>query len=110
MALNVKHSMFPSDDALNISKEFKIEETTAMIQVKGLQDGDCMHLEYWFGTDCDGMWVQMINECTPITYCCNGTHYLGIPGNYRLVLLNEDDNHVGDPSWFELVEMQITKF
>lgn len=109
MPLNTKHDMFPSDEAINLSKEFEIYETVAMFQVIGLNAGDVMCLEYFFGEECDGEWQPMNIDCEQVCFNCNGTHYFSHPGKYRFVLTSDMGEHLSDPSWFENVKLQISK-
>lgn len=111
MEKNVTHDMFPSEEAVNVSKSFTLQDSVAMVQIKGWQEGDCAHLEFYFGNECDGSWEPFIAGCCPETFCyCTNTFFIQVPGKYRLVFMNEDDNHISDGSWFEDVQMQVTKF
>ncbi len=101
---------FPSEEAYNISNEFTVEDSTAIIQVKAMPAGTCLYVEYYFGDECDGCWQPFNLECCQLKLCgCQNTFYFPFHGKFRLIAIDEDGNHLTDTSYYENMEIQITK-
>lgn len=104
--------IFPAEtSSSNISADFFIEDAVGILKFTGLKAGDRLLIESEFGaTECDTSWI-------PTTFCCKqmstsacSTHMIiPIPGKFRAVLVNEDNDHIGDPTYFEDVKITFEK-
>ena len=112
MSKKTLHDYFPSDEASNISNEFTVDgsSSTAIINVKGMPDESSFLVEYYFGDDCDGCWQPFQLQCCQMELCgCKSVFYFPFVGKFRLVAIDDNDQYLTDPAFFEDVEVQITK-
>ena len=99
--------VFPTEEsgAENISNIIDINKDSAgLIIVDNLEDGDCAILEVFVGDECDGKWIPFKDCCGQVSLngggsCCANFMILPLPMRYRIILQNEDDEHINDPGW-----------
>lgn len=107
MASSKSKNLFPSED-LYTSNTFKLEEDIALVKVHGLKEGDRVCVEVEFKSDnCSEMFIPYVPSCKEqLCFEYPQTEFmLTVPNRYRLVLSNDDDEHLNDPAWFTDVEI-----
>jgi hypothetical protein len=102
--------IFPGG-SLYVSHSFKLEDDLIKLALVGLQNGDCIEVEYVVGnSDCDEKWIAYSPSCCgqlKFGYP-QGEVFLNVPNRYRLRLSNRFGSHLTDPAWFENVEIYQT--
>lgn len=107
--------IFPSEasGADNLSLDFTLNNSSGLLFIDGMSEGDCASLEVFLGDECDGEWAPFKDCCGQVTLnggpCCSNFTILPLPLKYRVVLTNEDDEHLSDPNWFEDVSIWYKK-
>lgn len=91
----------------NVSLEFESCESIILLQLCNMQEGDYVIIETYTGDDCEHKWIPFnVDCCNQVRVDYPKNHLLlPLPLRYRAILLNVDDNHINDPSYFEDVEI-----
>lgn len=100
----------PEEDGGNVSVDFETNASITLLQFANLQEGDFAIIETYTGDDCDNKWIPFnISCCGQVRIDFPTNHLLlPLPLRYRVVLLNEDDSHLNDPTHFEEAEIYKT--
>lgn len=110
MATSVK-KIFPNTTSSNLTAPFNVKNGIGILRIANWSPKDRLSIEVRMGDDCDNQWI-------PVTFCCGtlstshpSTHMLiPIPGHYRGVLYNTDNEHVNDPTHFDDVKIEFEVF
>lgn len=107
--------VFPDSesDISNVSANISLDNSSAILFVTGLKEGDCASLEFYIGDDCEGEWFPFRDCCGQAVInggpCCSNFMVLPLPLKYRVVLSDEDENYLNDVNWFDNVSIWYKK-
>lgn len=100
--------LYPSD-TLNVSSTYSLLSDFGIITIGGWSEGDsaCIERRVSLGP-CQYNWVPYApTECGQEVVSYPTTNvFIAIPGDYRFVFKNENDEHLTNPDWFE--ELYVT--
>lgn len=96
-------NLYPSDTP-NVSSTYSLISDFGVITISGWSEGDSVCIERRVSlNECDFKWVPYApTSCGQEVFSYPQTNvFIAIPGDYRLVFKNEDDEHLTNPDWFE---------
>lgn len=102
MADSQNLNLFPSNTPFT-SNNFSLIEDLGVIHIDGWTEGDSVCVEIQVGTECDPKWIPYGPGCCGQQCICypQSQLFISVPGQYRFVFSNKDDEHLTDPEWFD---------
>lgn len=102
--------IFPSCEtfASNISAPFEVRTDQAVLYAAKLPDGTKVSIEMKFSSECDETWVPLYDCCGLVKMeSPRNVMVLPLPAWYRVVLTDDSDRHLTDPSLYEDVILDV---
>lgn len=102
MADSQNLNLFPSNTPFT-SNTFSLIEDLGVIHIDGWTEGDSVCVEIKVGTECNPKWISYGPGCCGQQCICypQSQLFISVPGQYRFVFSNKDDQHLTDPEWFD---------
>lgn len=104
-------SIYSENSISNLTLEFNITESAALIQTKNMPENSVLLIEYKFGDDCEHTFEPLIWCCgqSKLQYPTNQLMLPPIPGVYRgvFVELDEDGNVIPEFDYYKFIETEV---